>query len=229
MFIGHFGAGLAGKKAAPEISLGTLFLAAQFLDLIWPVFILTGIEKVEIVPGLTEANPLEFTYYPYSHSLFMVIIWAGLFGLIYYAYKRNLFNAFILGLLVISHWVLDLIVHIPDLPIFPWSDFKVGIGLWNFEIISIILEILIFAGGIYLYLLCTEAENKKGTFGFWGLIIFLIVVYFMNIFSPPPPSVEAIGYAGLLQWLFIPWAFWIDRNRKKMSSGEANIIPNKAS
>ncbi len=229
MFIGHFGAGLAGKKTAPGVSLGTMFLAAQFLDLIWPVFILTGIEKVKIVPGLTAANPLEFTYYPYSHSLLMVIVWAALFGLIYYSYKKNLYNAIVLGILVISHWVLDLIVHIPDLPIFPWGNFKVGMGLWNFEIISVILEILIFLGGIYLYLSCTEAKNKKGSYGFWGLIIFLFIVYLMNIISPPPPSVEAIGYAGLLQWLFIPWAFWIDRNRVNIGAKAENIIANRAS
>jgi len=229
MFIDHYGAGLAGKKAAPGVSAGTLFFAAQFLDLIWPVFILTGIEKVKIVPGLTDANPLEFSYYPYSHSLFMVIIWAALFGSIYFLYKRNLYNAFILGILVISHWVLDLIVHIPDLPIFPWSDFKVGIGLWNSEVVSVILEILIFSAGIYFYLSCTKAKNKKGTFGFWSLIIFLFIVYLMNIFSPPPPSVEAIGYAGLLQWLFIPWAYWIDRNRITISAKADKTILNRAS
>jgi len=229
MFIGHFGAGLAGKKAAPGVSLGTMFLAAQFLDLIWPVFILTGIEKVKIIPGLTAANPLEFTYYPYSHSLLMVIVWAALFGLLYYSLKKNLYNAIVVGGLVVSHWVLDLIVHIPDLPIFPWGNFKVGMGLWNFEIISVILELLIFSGGIYFYLSCTRAKNKKGSFGFQGLIIFLSVVYFMNIFSPPPPSVEAIGYAGFLQWLFIPWAFWIDRNRITISAKTDKTILKRAS
>ncbi len=79
--------------------------------------------------------------------------------------------------------------------------------------IAVIIELAIFFTGVYLYLLVTKSKNKKGTFGFWGLIIFLVVIYVMNLFSPPPPSVEAIGYAGLLQWLIIPWAYWIDRNR----------------
>ncbi len=84
MFIGHFGVGLAGKKVEPKISLGTLFLAAQWLDLIWPVFILLGLEKVEIAPGMTASNPLDFIYYPFSHSLLFAIVWALLFGLVYY-------------------------------------------------------------------------------------------------------------------------------------------------
>ncbi len=213
MFIGHFGAGLAGKKAAPGPSLGTMFLAAQLLDLIWPILILTGIERVIIAPGVTSSNPLEFIYYPYSHSLLLVLVWSLLFGVIYYTIKKNLNGAVILGLLVLSHWILDLLVHIPDLPLYPGSSVKAGLGLWNYPVVSVIIESLIFALGIYLYLNSTKAKNKKGTFLFWGLILFLVVIYVMNFFGPPPPSTQAIGYAGLLQWIFIPWAYWIDKNR----------------
>ncbi len=213
MFVGHFGAGLAGKKAAPKPSLGTMFLAAQFLDLIWPILILTGIEKVEIGPGSTPSNTLEFTYYPFTHSLLMVLVWSLLFGVIYYFLKKNLKGAVILGLLVLSHWILDLLVHIPDLPLFPGSGIKAGLSLWNHPAISVAIESLIFIGGIYLYLTSTKTKNKTGTYAFWGLIIFLGLAYLMSLFSAPPPSVEAVGYAGLLQWLFIPWAYWIDKNR----------------
>ncbi len=222
MFIGHFGAGLAGKKAAPEVSLGTMFLAAQLLDLIWPVLILTGIEKVEIVPGLTPSNPLEFTYYPYSHSLLMVFCWALIFGIVYYLIKKNMNGAVILGLLVLSHWILDLLVHLPDLPLYP-GGIKFGMGLWNYPVISFVLESLIFISGIYLYLSTTRAKNKSGTFAFWSLVIFLSAIYLMNVFSSPPPSVEAIGYAGLLQWLFIPWAYWIDKNRVTILKQDTKI------
>lgn len=217
MFIGHFGAGLAGKKIAPGPSLGTLFLAAQFLDLVWPVLLIFGIEKVKIVPGLTSTNPLSFTFYPYTHSLFMVLIWSILIGGIYYYFRKNIKSALVVGTLVLSHWLLDLIVHIPDLPIFPGSDFKVGFGLWNSTVLTIIVESLIFLAGIYLYLSSTSAVNRKGSIGFWSLIIFLALIYAVNIIGPPPPDAEAIGYAGLLQWLFIPWAYWIDRNRKSNS------------
>jgi len=213
MFIGHFGAGLAAKKIDNRPSLGTMFFAAQLLDLIWPLFLLIGIEKVAIEPGISKVNPLDFIYYPWTHSLLVVLCWSFLFGIIYYLIKKNLRSSIILGILVLSHWILDLLMHIPDLPIFPWSDIKVGLGLWNSVTGSVLIEVAIFGIGIYLYLAATTAKNKKGSLGFWGLVLFLLIIYVMNFFSPPPPSAEAIGYAGLLQWLFILWASWIDKNR----------------
>ncbi|MGB8317736.1 MAG: hypothetical protein WCE54_06410, partial [Ignavibacteriaceae bacterium] len=143
MFIGHYGAGFAGKKIDNKPSLGTMFFAAQFLDLLWPVFILLGIENVKIVPGLMAANPLDFTYYPYTHSLFFTIIWGILFGAVYFLVRKNLKGSFLLGSLVLSHWILDLIVHRPDLPVLPWSDLKVGFSLWNSVPVSFVLEVLI--------------------------------------------------------------------------------------
>lgn len=144
MFIGHFGAGFAGKKIINKPSLGTLFFAAQFIDLIWPVLLLLGIERVEIDPGNTVLTPLNFIHYPVSHSLFGVLIWGIIFGIIYYLRKKDLKSSIVLGALVVSHWVLDLFVHRPDLPLIPSNDLKVGIGLWNHPIISIVFEILIF-------------------------------------------------------------------------------------
>lgn len=219
MFIGHFGAGLAAKKIDDKPSLGTMFLAAQFLDLIWPLLLLVGIEKVNIEPGISVVNPLDFTYYPWTHSLLMVLVWSFLFGIIYYSIRKNLKSSVILGILVLSHWILDLLVHIPDLPVFPWSDLKVGLGIWNSVVLTVLLEVIIFGAGVYLYVSVTKPMNKKGTFSFWGLVLFLLIIYIMNFTSPPPPSVEAIGFAGLLQWLFIPWAYWIDRNRAAVDIG----------
>ena len=119
MFIGHFGVGLGAKKAAPSVSLGTLFLASQFLDLLWPTFILLGWEHVKIEPGITKMTPLNFTDYPLSHSLLMAVVWGILFGAIYFLIKRNYRGALIVGLCVVSHWILDLLVHIPDLATLP--------------------------------------------------------------------------------------------------------------
>lgn len=223
MFIGHFGIGFAAKKVDPKPSLGTMFLAAQFLDLIWPAFILIGWETVKIVPGLTPANPLEFTYYPFSHSLLMVFGWGILFAFIYYLIRNDLRSSIILGILVLSHWMLDLIVHVPDLPLDPWSQTYFGFGLWNSVPISLLLEVIIFGGGIYLYISSTSPKNKKGTYALWGLIIFLFVIHIINLFSAPPPSVEAIGFAGLLQWFLIPWAYWIDRNRAASVKNVGNV------
>ncbi|MDO8550274.1 MAG: metal-dependent hydrolase [Ignavibacteria bacterium] len=216
MFIGHFGVGLAAKKIDNKPSLGTLFLASQFIDLLWPFFLLLGIEKLEIYPGVSAFNPLDFVYYPYSHSLLGVLFWALLFGAIYFLIKKNFKSALLLGILVLSHWILDLITHIPDLPLFPGIDTKVGFGLWNSVPLTIAVEGLIFIFGSYLYIKATKAENKRGTFALWSLLIFLVVIYVMNIIGPPPESAEAIGYAGLSQWLLIAWGYWIDRNRKSI-------------
>ena len=214
MFIGHFGVGFGAKKIDPRPSLGTFFLAAQFADLLWPFLLILGIEKVEIKPGISAMNPFDFVYYPFTHSLLFIIIWGILFGTVYFFFKKNIKSAVLLGVLVVSHWVLDLIVHIPDLPLYPGSSVKVGFGLWNSIAATVIVEGLIFLGGVYLYFKSTKAKNKKGTFALWGLVIFLILVYVMNIIGPPPDSAQAIGYVGLSQWLIIAWGYWIDRNRE---------------
>lgn len=214
MFIGHFGVGFAAKKVSRGISLGTLFMAAQFIDLLWPVFLLLGLERVEIDPGNTAFTPLDFVYYPFTHSLFSVLIWAVLFGLVYFIVRKRVTNALVLGALVLSHWFLDLIVHRPDLPLVPWSELKVGLGLWNSVALSILVESLIFIGGALLYMRTTRATNRVGRFALWGLLVFLAVVYAMNVFGPPPESTGPIGVVGLAQWLLVVWGYWIDRNRK---------------
>lgn len=214
MFIGHFGVGLAAKKIDSKPSLGTLFIASQFIDLLWPIFLLFGIEKVQIEPGNTAMTPLNFISYPYSHSLFGVLVWAILFGVIYYMLKKNFRTSLLLGLLVLSHWILDLFTHRPDLQLLPWSDFKMGFGLWNSVALTIIVEGFIFILGVYFYLSATKPENKKGSYGLWSLLIFLTLIYVMNIVGTPPTETNAIGIVGLFQWLLVAWAYWIDKNRR---------------
>lgn len=213
MLIGHYGIGLGAKKAAPSLSLGTLFLASQFLDLLWPTFLLLGWEHVKIQPGITAMAPLNFTDYPISHSMFMAIVWAVLFGLVYYLFRKNYKYALILVACVLSHWILDLFVHIPDLPILPGSSMRAGFGLWNNKALSIIIEGSIFIVGLILYLKETHARNKIGIYSFWGLVIFLAAIYIMNLIGPPPTDVKTIAWVGELQWIFIAWAYWVDKNR----------------
>ncbi len=214
MFIGHYGAGFAGKKFDKSPSLGTYFMAAQLVDLLWPLFLLLGIERVKIESGNTAVTPLDFVYYPFSHSLIGVIFWALLFGLVYFLFKKNIKAAFVLGLIVISHWFLDLIVHRPDLPIIFGVDLKVGFGLWNSLIGTVIVEGLIFIGGLFIYLKSTKAKNKTGKYALWGLVIFLVAIYISNLFGPPPDSTGAIGIVGNAQWLIVLWGYWIDKNRE---------------
>lgn len=213
MFIGHFGVGFAAKKIDSKPSLGTMFLAAQFIDLLWPTFLVLGWESVKIEPGNTAFTPLNFISYPYTHSLVGVLFWSVLFGSVYYLVKKNKNGALLLAALVFSHWILDLITHRPDLPLSPWTELKVGLGLWNSVFLTVIIESFIFINGIYFYLKTTKPVNRQGKFGLWGLILFFVFIYISNLTGPPPPSEQMISYAGHAQWLFVLWAFWIDKNR----------------
>jgi len=213
MFIGHFGAAFATKKMNRKPSLGTMFMAAQWLDLVWPVLVLLGIEKVKVAPGITAFTPLDFTYYPFTHSLLAAVLWAGLFGGAYYLLRKDRTTSIILGGLVLSHWLLDLLVHRPDLPLAFGNHIFMGFGLWNSTAGTLIVESLLFAGGCALYLSVSHSLDRKGAIGCWSLIAFLGLVYVMNIIGPPPASAQAIGYAGLSQWLLVGWAYWVDRHR----------------
>ena len=214
MFLGHYAVGLAAKKAAPHLSLGTLFFATQFLDLIWPIFLLLGLEHVRIHPGLTAFTPLDFYDYPLSHSLLVVLGWATLLGCIHYLFRQRILDALMIALGVGSHWVLDLITHRPDLPLAPGSKTLVGLGLWNSVFWSVLVEGLLFIVGVILYVRATRAVDKTGRWAFYVLIGFLALIWMANIFSPPPPNVQVIAFSGLGLWLFIPWACWVDRHRK---------------
>ncbi len=223
MFIGHFGVGLGAKKAAPVVSLGMLFIAAQFLDLLWPTFLLTGWEHVSIEPGITKMAPLNFTDYPISHSLLMACLWGLLIGFAYFLIKHKYRGAIVLALCVVSHWILDLLVHRPDLPLYPGSQVKAGLGLWNHVPAAIIVEGLIFVLGLVLYLKATKHKNSIGSYGFWAMIGLLVLIYLSNLFGSPPPNVTSIAWAGELQWVFVVWAFWVDHNRIPRTVEPTNI------
>jgi membrane-bound metal-dependent hydrolase YbcI (DUF457 family) len=159
-FLGHFAVALGAKRAAPKVSLGTLVLAAQFADLLWPILLLVGLEQVRIVPGITRVTPLDFVSYPYSHSLLAQAIWGLGIGIVYWAIRRDSGAAIVLGLLVPSHWLLDYIVHRPDMPLFPGSA-RYGLGLWNSVPITLAFEFGMLAIGTKLYL--TTTREKDGT------------------------------------------------------------------
>jgi membrane-bound metal-dependent hydrolase YbcI (DUF457 family) len=213
MFIGHYGAGLSLKKAAPKLSLGLLFLAVQFLDLLWPTLVLLDVEHVQINTDKSYPVPLIFTDYPYSHSLLMTLVWSALFAFVYWLFKRNLRNAVVLGFAVLSHWLLDLIVHLPDLPLYPGSSLKLGLGLWKFPVAEAVVEAAIFLVGVFLYLGVSIAKNKTGKIVFWVLIALLVISHIANLFSPPPSSVKAVAWGAEAMWLFVLLGFWCDRNR----------------
>jgi drug/metabolite transporter superfamily protein YnfA len=213
MFIGHFGVALAAKKVAPRTSLGTLILAAQFLDFLWPVFLLAGIEHVRIAPGITKVSPLDFSDYPVTHSLLMAIFWAVFVAAIYYAVRRNPRTAWILGAAVSSHWVLDFIAHRPDLPLFPGGRVRVGLGVWNSWPATIAVEVLFFGGGLWIYLNCTRARDNVGRYGFWALIALLFFGWVSTLFAGPPPDVASLAWGGLAMVFTALWGWWADNHR----------------
>jgi membrane-bound metal-dependent hydrolase YbcI (DUF457 family) len=212
MFIGHFGLGMGLKKATPAVSLGTLFIAVQLLDLIWPTLLLLHVETVIIHPELGGNRVLEFNSYPYTHSLLGAVCWSLLFGGIYYLVKKNRRNAFILGAAVFSHWALDFIVHFQDLPLLPGNSLKVGLGLWGSVWVENIIEAAMFAGGIILYLRTVQFRNVLGKILFAVLIVLLILVQLSSFYGPAPANIEALAWSAQFQWLFVLLAYWVDRN-----------------
>ncbi len=187
MFIGHFALGLVASRVEKRLPLGTAFIASQLPDALWPVFLLAGAEAVVIAPGDTAMTPLRFESYPWSHSLLMVAVWGALFTFVYAAAGRARAAAILLAPLAISHWVLDFITHRPDMPLFPWGDLRLGLGMWNSVPLTVAVEGLLFAGAVMYY-----AKGRAMSKSFWALISTLVLVYVGNIFGPPPPSTTAI-------------------------------------
>jgi hypothetical protein len=213
MFIGHFAVALAAKKAAPRVNFGTLVLAAQFVDLLWPILLFLGLEQVRIAPADTAFTPLAFVHYPYSHSLLMVALWGAIVGGGYGLIRRDVRGGVVLNGLVLSHWILDAASHRPDLPLVPGGTAMVGFGLWNSVEATVIVEGAMFCTGIWLYLRCAPATDRTGAPAFWLLIGFLSILYVTNMLSVPP-SVGAVASGSLGLWLLVLWAYWIDRHRR---------------
>ncbi len=161
MFLGHQGLALAAKRLAPKTSFGTTFLATGFADCLWPIFLLLGWEHVRIAPGITKMTPLDFTSYPWSHSLLMDALWAAAFAAIYFAVRSYKIGAWVVAAGVLSHWVLDWISHRPDMPLSPWSQHKYGLGLWNSVFGTVAAELLLFFGGLFIYLKDTRQKTAS--------------------------------------------------------------------
>lgn len=213
MFIGHFAVALAAKKAAPKTSLATLIAAAQLVDLLWPLFLLLGWEHVRIDLGNTIVTPLDFYDYPITHSMIGALGWSVLFGGLYFMRRKLSREAVVVGLVVFSHWVLDLLTHRPDLPLMNNESMKFGLGLWNSFAGTFIVEFGLFGLSAYLYYSSTAPKNSTGKYSILALLVFLAVMHLGNLFGPPPPNVEMIAVAGNAMWLFVLWGWWIDKNR----------------
>jgi hypothetical protein len=214
MVIGHYAVAMAAKRVAPRTSLGTLIAAAILLDLIWPVLVLLGIEIVTITPGATAVTPLTFVSYPYSHSLLMSVVWGLLFAASYFVARRYVPGAIALGVLVVSHWILDAVVHVPDLPLTPWESTRIGLGLWNSLPLSLGVELVLFAFCVAIYVGTTSRRDSTGTWGLALMSALMLLIYAAAIFGPPPPSASAVAWTDMGQWLVVMLAAWVDRHRR---------------
>lgn len=213
MFLGHYGVAFAAKRLAPRTSIGTLTFAAQWLDELWPILLLAGVEHVRIVPGLMAASPMDFTNYPISHSLLLAIAWSVLIAVPYFFRRGYGRGAWIIAGLVVSHWVLDCLVHRPDLPLWPGGP-RVGLGAWNSVPLTILLEGAFYGGGLLIYIRSTTARDRVGQWGLWAYVVLQVVLYAASSLGPPPPDVRTLALSALGLWLFIPWAGWVDRHRE---------------
>jgi membrane-bound metal-dependent hydrolase YbcI (DUF457 family) len=225
MFIGHYGPSFAAKAVKNSIPLWVLFLAVQLLDVFWSVFVLLGIEKVHIVPGITATNPLDLYYMPYTHSLIAAIFWAIAAGLIYWLCRRTdgLSAAGLVSGAVFSHWILDLLVHRPDLPLFG-NTLKVGFGLWNYPALAFALEVGFLFGGMYLYLRATKAKTRGGSYGMVVLGLIVVVVQAVVFFGPPPTSDRAGAITAFALYIVLAAvAYWLEEKRAPRNAYQKDL------
>lgn len=210
MFIGHAALALAARPLAPRANLGVALAATFWLDLVWPILLLVGIERVEIDPGNTAFTPLDFVHYPWTHSLTAALAWSALFALACSKLGRR--AALVMGVLVFSHWALDALSHRPDLPLWPGSHAMIGLGLWNSVAGTLLVESALFAAGIVVYL----RNSAKAALAFWLLIGFFVAAYLGAAFGPPPPNPTAVAASALALWLLPLWGWWIERHRGEL-------------
>jgi hypothetical protein len=168
-----------------------------------------------VQPGLTVVTPLDFIYYPFSHSLVAAAVWAGAFGAAYAGLRRSRARTgLVLAVVALSHWFLDALSHRPDVPLtMSAGSARVGLGLWNSLAATVAVEGALFAAGLWLYARATRPADRTGRVALWGLVAFLLVIYAANLFGPPPPSGMAAAWSALAMWLLVAWGYWVDRHR----------------
>ncbi len=216
MFVGHYAVSLALKKFETRASLGVLFLAVQFVDILFMPFVLLGIERMNIVPNFTESTHFELEYVPYTHSLVGSLFWAAVaYAVFRWLFVKKQSVALVIALAVFSHWILDLITHTPDLPLWTDDTMKLGLGLWNSAAATYAVEAILLIGALWLYLRATKATSAIGKYGMPVFVAVLLLVNIVNIYGPPPggSKIEMATSAMVAYFAFAGIAFWLDRKR----------------
>ncbi len=216
MFVGHYAASLALKKFEKRASLGVLFLAVQFVDILFFPLVLLGVERVNIVENFTQSTHFELEYMPFTHSLLASILWAAAaYVLFRWVFVKKNSVAIVVALAVFSHWLLDLIVHTPDLPLWSDASLKLGFGLWNSAIGTYAIEAALLLSALWLYMRSTSATTAVGKYGMPVFVIFLLSVNVVNIFGPLQGDSKTVLSISALSsyFLFAAVAFWLDTKR----------------
>ena len=216
MYVGHYAASLALKRIEKRASLGVLFLAVQFVDIVFFPLVLLGVERLNVIENFTQSTHFELEYMPYTHSLVAFLIWSGLaYALFRWVVIKNHSVAVVVALAVMSHWVLDVIVHTPDMPLWNDASLKLGLGLWNNAVATYLLEAVLLLAGLWLYLRATRAETKIGKYGMGAFVVLLLIVNIVNIFGPlQGDSKLLLAVSALASYLlFAAVAFWLDAKR----------------
>jgi hypothetical protein len=232
MFLGHYGVAFALKRAEPKLSLGTLFVAAQLLDLLWGIFVLLGWEHARIVPGNTAVTPLEFWDYPISHSLIGALAWSIVAAACYYSWPtrdttRHWQAAALVGLAVFLHYPLDVLVHLPDLPITGNDSAKLGLGLWNHPVATMVAELLVFGLGLAVYLALRSKRFPVRAGRLAILVIVLLGTYFASVYGPLPPNMTAVAVSDIGFILVVAaLAAWADRRASTEELEAQHLTPH---
>jgi hypothetical protein len=220
MMIGHYAVSLLLKGVNKNASLGMLFIAVQFVDILFLPLTFMGIEHYNIVENFTESTHFELYFMPYTHSLFASFLWASLFCIAYrFTLSKDIANkskiAIVMGVAVLSHWFLDLIVHTSDLPLLINDSTKMGFGLWNNAIGTYLLEAVLLLAGLLMYLKSTKATTFVGKYGMMIFVVLMLIINVNNIFGPPLTNDTTImSISGLIMYfIFSGMAFWLDRKR----------------
>jgi len=203
MFVGHYGPAFAMKGAQKNIPLWVLFIAVQWMDVVWSALVSLGVERFRIVPGYTASNSIDLYYMPYTHSLPGSLALSIIFGAIVAAFfRQDRARVFlIVALAVFSHWILDLIVHVPDLPLWDNSH-KVGLGLWNYRWAELALEFGILIAGAAYYARAVPSAQPRGNLALWIFVLVLIVIHILSGLAPA----TAGGTAGFAAAAFTLYA-----------------------
>ena len=214
MFVGHFAVGLASKRAAPRTSLGWLMAAPMFLDLLFPLLLIAGVEHASIVPNPDPVLRMSLDDIAWSHSLVTSVIWSVAGGALYWRTTRYGRGAMVIGLGIFSHWGLDAITHQPDMPLWPGSGTRIGFGLWRWPAVTIVIEMAMFLGAAWIYARATRARDAVGRWAFVAFVVVWVVAYLASAAPGPSPDFKTLEYGGLVTFLIPVWAWWFDAHRE---------------